>query len=195
MLSPISDKGPLASFESRAIKDHPGESADIPSIVRSWQTTLLPNVIPKEPEEEEKPSEQVRSHRVKQTKKKPSMKIHGKMKRRLARRKSDRCILNLPWHQYLQKAEQLAQSQAEEQSEPRDSEDDWAESDASVFRQVDRFIAWAQSQIGELFDSTSEKGDDRSEREEDEESTAAEVADGDATKGISTDVTGKPPPD
>ncbi len=67
------------------------------------------------------------------------------MKKRIARRKSDLCILNVPWRQYLKKAQWLAENHVQSKAKgasPRDPEDDWSDSESSVRKDVSRFGSW-----------------------------------------------------
>ena len=153
-LSPITENAQNPTAETIALEEHARQSADIPKLLRSFRENLEPNIIPEEEFEAKRKHEK---EAAAQHKKNEERKIYRKIKRRLARRKSDVCFLNMPLKQYLTDVERLAAMHKAEQdsAEPRDSEQDWSESQKSIRKQVNEFTAWALDKLGQLCGATT----------------------------------------
>ncbi len=165
-MAPIVDEGPLATTEDEVIAQFARQSADVASIVRERSGIRLPNIIPEHthPSDEQDDDDLAKegessaaSSPLEQAARKPgrlrkpgSRSIDRKYRKRLARRKSDRCFINCSWFGYLRAVQVHAENILKKKPRPKAPEEDWSATASTVGRQVKQFFAVAQETISNL---------------------------------------------
>jgi len=174
-LAPISDHGPLATAEKIIIVNAAGEPIDLSATVRDETGELLPNVTAFDSgvddklivddeegafedlgdrEEVEKPLSPAGKPVVRKRgrpRKTRAFSIDHKLRKRLRRRKSDRCFLNIAWSEYECAVQALVDSIGKRGSRP--AAEYWKETPNAIGDRKKPFYEEVEATLLNLLDS------------------------------------------